>query len=155
MTKRKLIGGALCLLAIVLPLADKYIPRPGPLKPDRPVIDTPASIADPLKAGFVGDKQEAGDWSGLLYGLARTIEMDRDHPKGPRLQTMLDVANLRDWMVACPPKALAKGDVIGSAVGPELAKLGTSDERLDEADRRSKVVAIFTQAAQTLEDLSK
>ena len=71
------------------------------------------------------------------------------------IATIRDVANLRDWMVACPPKALAKGDVIGLAVGPELAKLGTSDERLDEADRRSKVVTIFTQAATTLEDLSK
>lgn len=155
MTRSKLIGLVLCLAAIALPLADKLVPKPVPVNPDRPVVDVPPGVADVLKAGFSGSKIEAGDWSGLLYGMARTIETDKSHPKGPRLKTMLDVQNLRDWIVACPPISLPKGDVIGQAVGPELAKIGTSDERLDESDRRSKVVAVFLAAAITLEDLAR
>lgn len=155
MQKRKLVGLILCLAAIALPLADRLVPKPSPVNPDRPVVDVPPAVAEVLKAGFAGSKMEAGDWSGLLYGMARTIESDKSHPKGPRLRTMLDVGNLRDWIVACPPISLPKGDVIGQAIGPELAKIGTSDERLDESDRRAKVVAVFLAAALTLEDLSR
>lgn len=156
---RKLIGILLAASALALPWLDSILPKPGPAPtPDPapgPSVIVPASLADSLKVGFAGSKQEAGDWAGLLYGMARTIEADKGHPNGPRLKTMIDVSNLRDWIVACPPKQLGKGDVFGQAIGPELAKLGTSDEPLDQDDRRSKVVNLFNGAAHTLEDLSK
>lgn len=151
---RKTLGLILAAAALALPWVERILPTPTPTPtPDQ--INVPASIYDPLKAGFVGSKQDAGYWAGLLYGMAKTVDMDKSHPSGPRLKTMLDIESLRDWMVACPPVKLSKGDVIGSTIGPELAKVGTSDEALDQDDRRGKVVAILNQAASALEGISK
>ena len=83
MQKRKLVGLILCLAAIALPLADRLVPKPSPVNPDRPVVDVPPAVADVLKAGFAGSTMEAGDWSGLLYGMARTIESDKGHASEP------------------------------------------------------------------------
>lgn len=154
---RKLLGIILAGLALGLPWLDRLAPSPGPVPNPAPapgpVVDVPASVAEPLKAGFAGRKQEAATWAGLLYGMARSIESDASHPKGPRLKTMLDVQQLRDWVVACPPQPVGNGSVIGQALGPDLAKLGTSDEPLDEAGRRAAVVKLFDGAAYTLEHL--
>lgn len=150
---RKLLGLLLAIAAVALPFANRIIPSPTP--DPQPVIEIPASIADPIKKGFADSKQDAGYWAGLLYGMARTIELDVKHPQGARLKTMLDVAALRDWVVACPPFKIAKGDVIGQTIGPELAKLGSSDEPLDSEDRRSKVVTIFNMTANALERVAK
>lgn len=150
------LGVALAVAAVLLP----YLPSlrdltvGGPTKPDRPVIEVPASVSDGLKAGFASSKEDAGTWSGLLYGMARSIESDVSHPQGARLRTMLDIESLRDWVVACPPQRVGGGSVIGQSIGPELAKLGTSDEPLD-ADRRSAVVKLLDGSAQILEDLSR
>ena len=153
---RKLLGLILAIAAVALPFVDKFVPKPTPSPfPSPSPVETPPSIADPLKAGFAGAKQEAGYWAGLLYGMARTIDADKNHPAGARLKTMLDVAALRDWIVACPPVKIGKGEVIGQAIGPELAKLGVSDEPIDQDDRRSKVVTILNQAANTLEGIAK
>lgn len=160
---RKILGSVLAVLALALPMLDNLAPKPAPTPNPAPApgpspipaVEVPASVVKPLTDGFAGSKQEAGEWAGLLYGMARTIETDKSHPKGARLKTMLDIQNLRDWIVACPPKPIGKGDIIGQAIGPELAKLGTSDEALEEAGRREAVVTLLTGAAQTLEGLSK
>lgn len=151
---RKLIGLLLALSAIALPFADRLVPKPDAVV-NPVVIDVPTSILDPLSKGFADAKPEAGYWSGLLYGMAKTIEMDATHPQGARLKTMLDVAALRDWVVACPPAKVAKGDVIGQVIGPELEKLGTSDQPLDSDGRRAKVVSVFMQSAKALEGIAK
>lgn len=151
---RKILGLILAAAALALPWVERILPTPTPTPTPAPV-NIPASISEPLKAGFVGSKQDAGYWSGLLYGMARTIDMDKSHPGGPRLKTMFDIASLRDWVVACPPAKLAKGEIIGQAIGPELTKIGTGEELIDQDDRRSKVVAVFDQAANVLEGLAK
>ncbi len=155
---RKTLGILLALAALGLPWLDRLLPVPGPAPIPAPVTpdngpSVPASVSDALKAGFSGARSEARTWAGLLAGMARTIEADGSHPKGPRLKTMLDVQALRDWIVACPPRPLPKGDVIGQAIGPELAKLGTSDEPLDQDGRRASVVKLLEGAAYTLESL--
>lgn len=156
---RKTLGILLALSALALPWLDHLAPKPAPVPTPAPApgpnVDVPAGVAEPLKAGFAGSKQDAGSWAGLLYGMARSVEADAKHPKGPRLKTMLDVQDLRDWVVACPPRPIPKGDVIGQALGPELQKLGTGEEPLDEGGRRASVVKLLDGAASTLEGLSQ
>lgn len=127
-------------------------PAPGPA-PDAPVIKIPEQMRATLEAGFKERATEAQIWAGLLYGLARTIEADGSHPGGPRLKTMVDIENLRDWAVRCPPRPVAGGATIGEALGPELSKLGISTEELDKDGRRASLVKLLDGAAKTLEGL--
>ena len=148
-------------LGLLLILAALALPWVGPLanpggQPDvTPASPVPPGVAASLKEGFSGRKSEASIWSGLLYGLARTIEADSTHPEGPRLKTMYDIAELRDWVTKCPPKPIGGGDVIGQALGPEMAKLGVANEELDQNGRRASLVKLLDGSASTLEDLSR
>ena len=146
--------GLIVLLASLWIYSGGKLPGPAPdLAPDAPVVKIPEQMRAALEAGFKERSTEAKTWAGLLYGLARTIETDRDHPGGPRLKTMVDIETLRDWVVKCPPRPVAGGAAIGEALGPELSKLGTSTEELDKDGRRASLVQLLDGAAQTLEGL--
>lgn len=144
--------GLIILLASLWIYSGGNLPGPTPPSPpDAPRIEVPEQMKASLESGFKGRSTEAQTWAGLLYGLARTIEADAGHPGGPRLKTMTDIESLRDWVVKCPPKPVAGGEAIGQALGPELAKLGTSTEVLDQDGRRAKLVQLLDGAGQVLE----
>lgn len=144
--------GLLILLASLWVYSGGHLPGPTPPSPpDAPRIEVPEQMKASLESGFKGKPTEAQTWAGLLYGLARTIEADAGHPGGPRLKTMTDIEALRDWVVKCPPQPVAGGETIGQALGPELAKLGTSTEILDQDGRRANLVKLLDGAGQVLE----
>lgn len=151
---RSSLGILMILAALALPWVGPLAnPKPGPdASPASPV---PPGVAASLREGLGGRKSEASVWSGLLYGLARTIEADSAHPEGPRLKTMYDIQALRDWVTKCPPKPIGGGDVIGQALGPEMAKIGATNEELDKDGRRASLVKLLDGAAYTLEGLSR
>jgi hypothetical protein len=150
---RKLLGVVLIIAALAPMLGKVPLPKPDTV-PSTPAVEVPQTVKDAL-AGFGLKKQEAATWSGLLVGLARTIEADGKHPEGPRLKTMLDIDELRKWVVACPPLPIDGGQLIGGALGPELAKLGISNESLEEQGRRAAIVKLLDGAASHLEVLAK
>lgn len=146
------IIGLLMLLTSLWFYSGGALPGPTPPNPpDAPVIEIPEQMKATLESGFQGKPTEAQTWAGLMYGLARTIEADAGHSGGPRLKTMVDIERLRDWVVKCPPKPVAGGETIGKALGPELAKLGTSTELLDENGRRAALVKLLDGSGQVLE----
>lgn len=152
----KFIGPAMMVLALVSMFVpwDKLNLGPG-VPVDIPAVQTPDTVVSALKTGFENKKSEAATWAGLLSGLARVVEQDADHPKTPRLATMADIDSLRKWVVSAPPVPVDGGQVIGQALGPELEKLGTGVEPLDQDGRRQKVVQLFDGAAYVLQGLAK
>lgn len=144
--------GLLMLLTSLWFYSGGALPGPTPPSPpDAPVIEIPEQMKAILESGFQGKPSEAQIWAGLLYGLARTIEADSGHPGGPRLKTMADIERLRDWVVKCPPRPVTGGEAIGKALGPELAKLGTSTELLEQDGRRAALVKLLNGSGQVLE----
>jgi hypothetical protein len=152
MKANRIIGLVVILFSIGWSFRDK-LPSIVPVVPlpAVPAIEVPQLLGDTLKAGFSGRKPEAGAWAGLLAGMARAIEADASHPEGPRLRTMADIERLRDWVIQCPPRPIAGGETIGQALGPEIAKLGTSTEELDKGNRRASLVKLFDGSSQVLE----
>ena len=147
----RIVGLVVMLSAVVLSWPKGSRPTPDIPGPPVPSIEVPAAVQSVLQSGFKDRKPEAGVWAGLLAGMARAIQSDAGHPDSPRLRTMADIERLRDWIVRCPPKAVAGGETIGQAIGPEMAKLGTSTEELDKDGRRTSLVKLLDGASQTLE----
>jgi len=133
MKANRIIGLVVILFAMGWSFRDK-LPSivPVPPHPAVPTIEVPQLLGDTLRSGFVGKVPEAGAWAGLLAGMA-------------------DIERLRDWVVKCPPRPIAGGATIGQALGPELAKLGTSTEELDKDGRRASLVKLFDGSSQVLE----
>jgi hypothetical protein len=129
---------------------------PGPPKPPPlPPVDVDPNIRQLLTNGFSARKADAAIWSGMLLGMARVIEQDATKPSGPRLKTMADIDRLRELIVRAPSQAVSGGDVIGSAIGPAFAALGSAGDQIDQSGRRIAIAKILLGSATVLDEVSR
>ena len=129
---------------------------PGPPKPPPlPPVDVDPNIRQTLTSGFSARKADAAIWSGMLLGMARVIEQDATKPSGPRLKTMGDIDRLRELIVRAPSQPVSGGDVIGSAIGPAFAALGSAGDQIDQSGRRLAIAKVLLGSAAVLDEVSR
>jgi hypothetical protein len=129
---------------------------PGPPKPPPlPPVDVDPNIRQTLTSGFSARKADAAIWSGMLLGMARVIEQDATKPSGPRLKTMADIDRLRELIVRAPSQPVSGGDVIGSAIGPAFAALGSAGDQIDQSGRRLAIAKVLLGSAAVLDEVSR
>jgi|LakMenEpi03Aug12_release.lakeMendotaPanAssembly.Ray.scaffolds.fasta_scaffold392343_2 hypothetical protein len=129
---------------------------PGPPKPPPlPPVDVDPNIRQTLTSGFSARKADAAIWSGMLLGMARVIEQDATKPSGPRLKTMADIDRLRELIVRAPSQPVSGGDLIGSAIGPAFAALGSAGDQVDQSGRRLAIAKVLLGSAAVLDEVSR
>jgi hypothetical protein len=129
---------------------------PGPPKPPPlPPVDVDPNVRQTLTNGFSARKADAAIWSGMLLGMARVIEQDATKPSGPRLKTMGDIDRLRELIVRAPSQPVSGGDVIGSAIGPAFAALGSAGDQIDQSGRRLAIAKVLLGSAAVLDEVSR
>jgi hypothetical protein len=129
---------------------------PGPPKPPPlPPVDVDPNIRQMLTNGFSARKADAAIWSGMLLGMARVIEQDATKASGPRLKTMGDIDRLRELIVRAPSQPVSGGDVIGSAIGPAFAALGSAGDQIDQSGRRLAIAKVLLGSAAVLDEVSR
>lgn len=129
---------------------------PGPPKPPPlPPVDVDPNIRQTLTSGFSARKADAAIWSGMLLGMARVIEQDATKPSGPRLKTMADIDRLRELIVRAPSQPVSGGDLIGSAIGPAFAALGSAGDQIDQSGRRLAIAKVLLGSAAVLDEVSR
>lgn len=124
-----------------------FLPDAGPDVP-AVVVNVPDALKTELRSAFTDKPDAAQVWAGIFGGMARFVEADGKTSK-PLVRTVFDLQQLRDAVVAAPPKAVDGGPLVAKAVAPYMDAIGKDGEALDDA-KRKQVVELYTGVAEVL-----